>query len=122
MPQEARWEVLKNNARQPDIGERVDGAMAAIERDNPQLRGVLPQVYARPSLDKAPLGELIDLVSGITLHDASTPAQDVLGRVYEYFPGHVRRRRGQARRPVLHPGPRRAPAGGHARALPRARL
>jgi len=87
VPPVARWEALKNNARQPDIGERVDGAMAAIEADNPQLRGVLPQVYARPSLDKAALGRLIDLVSDITLHDASAPAQDVLGRVYEYFLG-----------------------------------
>lgn len=87
VPPAARWDVLKNNARQPDIGERVDGAMAAIERDNPQLLGVLPQVYARPSLDKVALGRLIDLVSDITLHDASAPAQDVLGRVYEYFLG-----------------------------------
>ena len=87
VPPVARWEALKNNARQPDIGERVDGAMAAIEGDNPQLRGVLPQVYARPSLDKAALGRLIDLVSDITLHDASAPAHDVLGRVYEYFLG-----------------------------------
>lgn len=30
--------------------------MAAIERDNKVLKGVLPKDYARPQLDKARLG------------------------------------------------------------------
>ena len=43
-------------AKQPTIGKLVDDAMAAIERDNPSLKGVLPKDYARPGLDKAALG------------------------------------------------------------------
>ncbi len=85
VPQEARWGVLQANARQPDIGELVDEAMAAIERDNPALRGVLPKEYARPALDKRRLGQLIDMISNISVGDQEARSKDVLGRVYEYF-------------------------------------
>src|SRR5579872_6947991 len=40
VPKEARWAHLKGNAKQPKIGTIVDDAMAAIERDNPSLKGV----------------------------------------------------------------------------------
>jgi type I restriction enzyme M protein len=59
--------------------------MAAIERDNPSLKGVLPKDYARPGLDKHRLGQLVDLVSSIGLGDEESRSKDVLGRVYEYF-------------------------------------
>src|SRR5690348_5486834 len=48
VPKEARWSHLRASAPQPKIGELVDDAMAAIERDNPTLKGVLPKNYARP--------------------------------------------------------------------------
>ncbi len=85
VPKEARWSHLKANAPQPTIGTLVDDAMAAIERDNPSLKGVLPKDYARPGLDKARLGQLINLVSDIGLGSPADRAKDVLGRVYEYF-------------------------------------
>ncbi|HWI89039.1 MAG TPA: class I SAM-dependent DNA methyltransferase, partial [Sphingomicrobium sp.] len=85
VPKEARWSHLKANAPQPSIGTLVDDAMAAIERDNPTLRSVLPKDYARPGLDKQRLGQLINLVSDIALGDAASKAKDTLGRVYEYF-------------------------------------
>jgi len=85
VPPEARWPHLKANAPQPAIGQTVDAAMEAIERDNPSLKGVLPKDYARPGLDKARLGQLINLVSDIGLGSPSDRARDVLGRVYEYF-------------------------------------
>ena len=85
VPPEARWGNLQTNARQPDIGELVDEAMTAIERDNPALRGVLPKEYARPALDKRRLGQLIDLISNISVGDQEARSKDVLGRVYEYF-------------------------------------
>lgn len=44
--------------------------MAAIERDSPSLKGVLPKDYGRPALDKQRLGQLIDLASNITVGDA----------------------------------------------------
>jgi type I restriction enzyme M protein len=85
VPPEARWPHLKAQARQSTIGQLVDDAMAGIERDNPALKGVLPKDYARPSLDKQRLGQLIDLVSNIRIGDEASRAKDVLGRVYEYF-------------------------------------
>ncbi len=85
VPKEGRWSVLKDNAPQPAIGKLVDDAMAAIERDNPSLQGVLPKDYARPGLDKQRLGQLINLVSNIGLGAPADRAKDVLGRVYEYF-------------------------------------
>ena len=108
VPPEARWKYLKSMAPQPTIGQLVDDAMAAIERDNPSLKGVLPKDYARPGLDKQRLGQIINLVSDIAFSSprplagegTSFPplpqgegrgeggvdrAKDTLGRVYEYF-------------------------------------
>ena len=85
VPPEARWEHLKAQARQSTIGQLVDDAMAAIERDNQALQDVLPKEYARPALDKQRLGQLIDLVSNIRVGDEESRSRDVLGRVYEYF-------------------------------------
>jgi type I restriction enzyme M protein len=85
VPKEARWAHLKANAPQPTIGTTVDEAMAAIERDNPSLKGVLPKDFGRPGLDKQRLGQIINLVSDIALGSAADRAKDTLGRVYEYF-------------------------------------
>ena len=85
VPQEARWAHLQASAKQPTIGQLVDDAMAGIERDNPALKGVLPKDYARPALDKERLGQLIDLMSNISVGDEASRSKDVLGRVYEYF-------------------------------------
>lgn len=79
VPKEARWSHLQ--------GKDIDDAMLAIEASNASLKGVLPKDYARPALNKVMLGELIDLVSGIGMHDAADRSRDILGRVYEYFLG-----------------------------------
>jgi type I restriction enzyme M protein len=85
VPPEARWQHLKANAPQPTVGTLVDDAMAAIERDNPSLKGVLPKDFGRAGLDKQRLGQIINLVSDIALGSAADRAKDTLGRVYEYF-------------------------------------
>ena len=59
--------------------------MLAIEASNASLKGVLPKDYNRPALDKVMLGELIDLISGIAMHETEDKAKDILGWVYEYF-------------------------------------
>jgi type I restriction enzyme M protein len=87
VPKEARWSHLQASAKQPTIGKLIDDAMQAIEANNASLKGVLPKDYARPALDKIMLGELIDLISGIAMHEDKASARDVLGRVYEYFLG-----------------------------------
>ena len=85
VPKDARWSHLQANAKQTTIGKLIDEAMAAIEAHNATLKGVLPKDYARPALDKIMVGELIDLISGIAMHESQAEARDVLGRVYEYF-------------------------------------
>ena len=85
VPKEARWGYLKDNAKDPKIGQIIDDAMILIEKENPTLKGVLDKRYARPELDKRRLGELIDLISTIRLH--KNGEKDLLGRVYEYFLG-----------------------------------
>jgi len=87
VPPEARWDYLQRNAKRPVIGQMIDEAMAAIERDNPSLKGVLPQDYGRATLDKRRLGELVDLIGTIGLGDRESQSKDILGRVYEYFLG-----------------------------------
>ncbi len=37
VPIEARWSALQAQAKQPTIGQKVDEAMEAIERENPKL-------------------------------------------------------------------------------------
>jgi type I restriction enzyme M protein len=87
VPQIARWSYLHSRAKLPSIGKDADDAMEAIEKENPTLRGILPKVFARPNLDKAALGGLIDLIGNIALGDAAAKSKDLLGRVYEYFLG-----------------------------------
>ena len=67
VPEEARWETIKNKAKDPTIGQTVDHAMDMIERENSSLRGVLPKDFARASLNKRALGELIDLLSDVEI-------------------------------------------------------
>jgi type I restriction enzyme M protein len=85
VPKEARWSHLKASAPQSTIGTIVDDAMAAIERDNPSLKGVLPKDFGRPGLDKQRLGQIVNLVSDIALGSTADRSKDTLGRVYEYF-------------------------------------
>ncbi|QQO34689.1 SAM-dependent DNA methyltransferase [Bradyrhizobium diazoefficiens] len=85
VPPEARWSYLKSMAPQPTIGQLVDDAMTAIERDNTSLKSVLPKDFARPGLDKQRLSQIINLVSDIALGAPADRSKDTLGRVYEYF-------------------------------------
>lgn len=85
VPKEARWSTIKKQSKKPEIGQIIDNAMIAIERENKALKGVLPKDYARPELDKTRLGEIVDLFSSIEVGDSESQDKDILGRVYEYF-------------------------------------
>jgi type I restriction enzyme M protein len=87
VPTEARWTYLQDRAKQPEIGVLIDAAMDLIEKENPTLKGVLPKQFARAEIDKRLLGELVDLIGTIGFTDVDHGADDVLGRVYEYFLG-----------------------------------
>ncbi len=87
VPEKARWNYLQKNAKLPKIGKIIDEAMELTEKENPALKGVLPKNYARETLDKRRLGELIDLIGTIGLGDYESRSKDILGKVYEYFLG-----------------------------------
>jgi len=48
VPKKARWAGIQAKAKDPRIGQLIDDAMVAIEKDNPSLKGVLPKNYGRP--------------------------------------------------------------------------
>ncbi len=89
-PLAARWKTIADAAAagDPALGQKIDAAMAALETENPELRGVLPRRYsdpARPTIDPRRLAELVELVGTIELRERRDRSRDVLGRVYEYF-------------------------------------
>lgn len=83
VPEEARWAQIANEAHAPEIGQVIDNAMRAIERENDALKDVLPKNFARPELDKRRLGEVVDLFTNIQMSDGESE-KDLLGRAYEY--------------------------------------
>ncbi len=87
VPEAARWENIRAQAKQPDIGKRIDDALTLIETENPKLKGILDKRYARVQLPDGKLGELVDMVSTIGFGVTGESARDILGQVYEYFLG-----------------------------------
>lgn len=87
VPEIARWDYIAKHSKQVEIGQIVDSALDAIEKENDSLRGVLPRNYSRPELDKRILGEIIDLFTNINVGGKEGKEKDILGRVYEYFLG-----------------------------------
>lgn len=83
VPEEARWTQIASKAHTPEIGQVIDSAMRAIERENDALKDVLPKNFARPELDKRRLGEVVDLFTNIQMSDGESE-KDLLGRAYEY--------------------------------------
>ncbi|GGG34337.1 hypothetical protein GCM10007425_31300 [Lysinibacillus alkalisoli] len=51
VPKKARWSFIKDNAKTPEIGQIIDAAMVAIEKENPSLVGVLPKSFSCLELD-----------------------------------------------------------------------
>jgi type I restriction enzyme M protein len=86
VPASARWETIRAQAKQADIGVRIDAALEAIEADNMRLKGILDKRFGRTQLADGRLGELVDLVSTIGFGEGHY-AKDLLGEVYEYFLG-----------------------------------
>ena len=86
VPERARWEKLREQAKQPNIGEIIDRAMADIEAENVALKDKLDRRFGRTQLGPGKLGELIDLISTIKFSNSQRNG-DLLGEVYEYFLG-----------------------------------
>ncbi|PJE33763.1 putative type I restriction enzymeP M protein [Pseudooceanicola marinus] len=84
---EARFSHLQSLTESDDIGKAINEAMKAIEEDNPDLSGALPQTYT--DLDNEVLVELIRLLAPVEL------TGDAFGKVYEYFLGNFAMKEGQ---------------------------
>jgi type I restriction enzyme M protein len=79
LPPQSRFTRLQALIEGDDVGKAINEAMQAIEAENPDLAGVLPQNYNAilPWL----LVELIRLLAPMNIDG------DTFGRVYEYFMG-----------------------------------
>ena len=87
VPQKARWEYLVEHSKDINIGEIIDDALTAIEKENISLKNVLPKDYNSPTMRNVNLGELIDLFTNIKVGTKEAKEKDLLGRIYEYFLG-----------------------------------
>jgi type I restriction enzyme M protein len=85
----ARFDYLLTLPEVADIGAKVNAAMREIEKQNPQLAGVLPKTYNR--FTSKLLKELLKKVSEIP----ATLDYDAFGRIYEYFLGAFAMTEGQ---------------------------
>ena len=92
----SRWSYIIKNAKQNDIALKIDTALNTIEKNNPVLKGALPDNYfSRIGLDKTKLGSLLDSINDIdTIKDKE---QDIVGRVYEYFLGKFALKEGKGK-------------------------
>jgi len=81
LPDQSRFSRLLELNEGENLGEAINDAMAAIEEENPQLKGILPRTYQ--SLSNDTLASLLRSVNAI-LGDIEG---DAFGKVYEYFLG-----------------------------------
>jgi type I restriction enzyme M protein len=114
VPQEARWQTLRDCAQLPpkaplpwnkpgkdepeemrSVGWLIDNAMDAIERENEKkLKNVLNKDFARTQIDSHKLADLIAHFSDTDFNrkeyngqPLNLKSKDILGHVYEYFLG-----------------------------------
>ena len=79
-----RWDWFKANSARSDILTQVDDAFRQIEKDNPSLKGALDiGFYPTLRIERENFSSLIDTVA--KMQYSQDEADDVIGRVYEYF-------------------------------------
>jgi type I restriction enzyme M protein len=81
LPEQSRFANLLHLKEGDNLGKAINDAMAAIEDENPALKGILPRTYQ--SLTNDTLVSLLHSVNAI-LGDIEG---DAFGKVYEYFLG-----------------------------------
>ena len=90
IPEEYRWEALRNHAADGSLGQFVTDAMREIARVNPRLEGVInvkdfnESQSGQRTLDEERLEALIEVLSRHRLGLQDTEP-DILGRAYEYL-------------------------------------
>ena len=89
LPEKARFSRLVELREGENVGKAINDAMAAIEDENDELKGVLPRTYM--GLENSTLVTLLRNVNSI-LGDIDG---DGFGKVYEYFLGKFAMAEGQ---------------------------
>lgn len=87
VPEKARWSLISKSSKSPEIGIMLDDAMREIEAANENLKGALPKVFGKESLDKSMLSGLIDIFTNNIKLDGTPADFDLIGRIYEYCIG-----------------------------------
>ena len=88
LPETARFTYLLDLAEGQDSGKAINEAMAAVEAENEELKGVLPRSYGK--VENKVLVELLRLLSGLDEIEG-----DAFGKIYEYFLGKFALAEGQ---------------------------
>lgn len=102
IPEQARWSLIKDNAKNSKItlkitengelknkdftiGMLIDHALEELERCNQQLKGALPiGIYSKTTLPLSNFASLIDEIDKIH-EDAEHPMNDLIGKTYQYM-------------------------------------
>ncbi len=87
LPDEARFSYLCTLTEGDNLGKAINNAMALVEANNDDLKGVLPRSYN--NLPNPTLVELLRLLAPVDLEG------DAFGKVYEYFLGKFAMKEGQ---------------------------
>lgn len=85
VPKKALWSKIAKYSKQENLGQIIDEAFIELEKNNSQLKGILPKTYSKNDLDKIALGELVDFFSN-ELNMEKTDG-DFFGQVYEFYIG-----------------------------------
>lgn len=85
VPKNALWSNIAKFSKEPSLGQKIDEAFISLEKQNNQLKGILPKTYSKSDLDKKALGELVDFFT-THLHMENADG-DFFGQVYEYYIG-----------------------------------
>ena len=89
LPDEARFAHLLALPEGSAVGNSINDAMRAIEKENPDLADVLPKNYQ--ILDSKTLASLLKTMAGIKMDKGG----DTFGLIYEYFLGKFAMSEGQ---------------------------
>ena len=91
VPDEARWQYIKDHSRRKAVGDMLNRALGALEEENtPALTGVLQHInfsrkVGQTTLSDAKLQQLIDHFDRYRLRNEDFEFPDLLGAAYEYL-------------------------------------
>ena len=95
IPADARFDALLAQATSKGIAQKLDDAMASIEKENNKLRGVLYRDFGRLPLEPGKIGDLLEIVGRMKFDPKNHGSRDIFGEVYEYFLGNFALEEGQ---------------------------